>query len=161
MTGNAQAKQLVFRDVKSRNIKKGRRKAGPEDGEAAMPLRRCQLDCRSRCCRYITVVLPAPRRKVDFDELSWFLAHEDTSVYVEARRWHLEVRTRCKYLNHENLCEVYDHRPQVCRDYDVKSCEYPERPMHAIHFDSREEFDQWRAQRKQARRERRGGRTVG
>jgi hypothetical protein len=129
------------------------------EGTAEEEKRRiCQQVCRSRCCRYITVVLPPPRRKWDFDELSWFLSHENISVYVEARRWHLEVRNPCKHLTSDNLCAIYERRPQVCRDYDHDSCEYPERPRHKLHFDTREEFDSWVEKRREERRLRRQAR---
>jgi uncharacterized protein len=116
---------------------------------------RCQFRCMARCCRYITVQIPAPKDKRDLDELSWFLAHREVSVYVESRRWHLEVRTPCKYLTDENLCAVYDERPDVCRDYSTEHCEYPTRPEHSLQFDSREDFDYWRAGKTKRRREQR------
>ena len=116
---------------------------------------RCQHQCKARCCRYITVVLPAPGQKADFDELSWFLAHEDISVYVEGRRWHLEVRSRCKHLTKSNLCGVYDNRPVVCRGYETDTCEYPDRPKHALHFDTQDEFDAWWARKRERERRRR------
>ena len=128
-------------------------KATEDSAEAAM--RQCQHECRSRCCRYITIIIPAPKRKVDFDELSWFLAHENISVYVEARRWHVEVQSPCKYLTEDNLCEIYENRPIVCRGYDVESCEYPARPYHRLHFDTKEAFDSWMARRKLLQQERR------
>lgn len=115
----------------------------------------CQHDCHSRCCRYITVVLPAPRLSYDFDELSWFLAHENISVYVESRRWHLEVRTPCKYLDRDNLCTIYADRPDVCREYDIEACEFPRRPRHTLHFDTRQEFHSWLTKRQEKRRRKR------
>jgi len=122
--------------------------------------RRCQRDCHSRCCRYITIILRAPRRKADFDELSWWLAHKNIIVYVESRRWHLEVRNPCKYLNGDSLCGIYPDRPEVCREYKIKSCEYPERPPHTLHFDTKEAFDTWLARRKLLQKERRRQRTA-
>ena len=123
---------------------------------------RCQFQCMARCCRYITVQIPAPKDKRDLEELSWFLAHRDISVYVESRRWHLVVRTPCKYLTDENLCAVYSERPEVCRDYSTEHCEYPTRPEHSLQFDSREDFEYWRtAQRKRRaqQRQKAGGRA--
>ena len=117
--------------------------------------RKCQHKCRARCCRYITVQLPAPKRNADFDEVSWFLAHEDISIYVEGRRWHLEARNRCKYLTRHSLCAIYESRPDVCRCYDTDACEYPRRPAHTLHFDTRKEFDAWYAKRRERDRRRR------
>jgi uncharacterized protein len=116
---------------------------------------RCQFKCMARCCRYITVQIPAPKGKRDLEELSWFLAHREVSVYVESRRWHLEFRTPCKYLTQENLCAIYDDRPDVCRDYSTDACEYPTRPEHSLQFDSRDDFEYWRAAKSKRRREQR------
>jgi len=122
-------------------------------------LHRCQHLCRSRCCRYITVHIPAPRRKAEFDELSWFLLHENISVYFNARRWHLEIRSPCKHLTEQNLCAGYETRPFVCRGYDSDACECPDRPKHDLQFDTREEFDAWWASRNDRARRRRRDRS--
>jgi len=118
----------------------------------------CQRLCRGRCCRYIIIRIPAPRLKADFDEISWFLAHENISVYFNARRWHIEVRSRCKHLTEQNLCDSYETRPSVCRGYAADECEYPDRPKHDLQFDTREDFDAWwhskRARERRRRRER-------
>jgi len=122
---------------------------------------RCQDHCQARCCRYITVQIRAPKRKCDLDELSWFLAHEQITVYVESRRWHLEVRTRCKYLTADNLCAIYETRPEVCRDYHTETCEFPARPKHALEFDQMEDFDAWRAKQRQERKAKRAAKARG
>jgi Fe-S-cluster containining protein len=122
---------------------------------------RCQDECQARCCRYITVQIDAPKRKIDLDELSWFLAHEHITVYVESRRWHVEMRTRCKYLTADNLCAVYETRPEVCRNYQTSSCEYPARPKHTLEFDQREDFDAWRAKQREVRKLKRAARARG
>ncbi len=118
-------------------------------------LHRCQHLCQARCCRYLTIMIPAPRRKVDFDELSWFLAHEDVSVYFNDRRWHVEVRNRCRHLSADNLCAIYETRPGVCRSYDGEECEYPSRPRHDLQFDTKEEFDAWWRKKQGRERKRR------
>jgi len=122
---------------------------------------RCQDHCQARCCRYLTVQIPAPTRKCDLDELSWFLAHEHITVYVESRRWRLEVRTRCKYLTADNLCAIYETRPEVCRDYHPKTCEFPARPKHTLEFDQMEDFDAWRIKQRQERKAKRAGKARG
>ena len=114
---------------------------------------RCQRECQARCCRYITVQIEAPKDKRDLEEISWWLTHREVSVYVESRRWHLEVRTPCKYLSDENLCVIYEDRPGVCRDYSTDACEYPTRPEHSLQFDSREDFEYWREEKRKSRRQ--------
>jgi len=119
----------------------------------------CQYDCQARCCRYITIQIDAPRLKADFDEISWWLAHENVSVYFHGRRWHVEVQTPCKHLTKDNLCDIYEDRPLVCRCYDSDGCEYPDRPKHDLQFNTKEEFDSWWARKKErARRKRRAAR---
>lgn len=115
----------------------------------------CQRVCGAKCCRYITVFLPAPRRKVDFDELSWFLAHEGVTVYVRGRRWHLEVATPCRYLTPDNLCAIYERRPDVCRQHDPRECENAASLDHSLHFSTKEEFDRWWAMRRKRQGQRR------
>lgn len=124
--------------------------------------RRCQQECKGRCCRYITIQIPAPRDKIDLEEIRWFLAHRDISVYVASRRWNVEVRNRCKYLNRRNLCEIYEKRPEICSLYEVESCEYPRRAKHKLRFDTIDQFDAWRARKRrqqQLRRKRRAGKS--
>jgi len=88
--------------------------------------------CVGKCCRYFTVPLKTPRRRADFDELRWYLVHERTLIFVETettsgksrKRWNLVVWNRCDALGPDNRCQIYDDRPQVCRDYKPETCEY-------------------------------------
>ena len=130
-------------------------KQSTESIKDAEQRRICQGLCEARCCRYITIHIDAPRLKADFDEISWFLAHENISVYFHGRRWHVEVRNRCKYLTRNNLCSAYESRPLVCRGYDTEECEYPARPKHDLEFDSTEQFDAWWTKKKERQRKRR------
>jgi Fe-S-cluster containining protein len=123
-------------------------------------LRKCQRECKARCCRYFTVQIPAPKLKSDFDELSWFLAHNDVRVYVESRRWHVEVQNRCKHLSKSNLCAAYEKRPDVCSGYDIEACEYPERPAYDLYFSSQTEFDAWWAKKREREGRRRRARAA-
>ena len=128
----------------------------PKEASAKTQRDICQYECKARCCRYITIQIDAPRLKADFDEIVWWLAHENISVYFYGRRWHVEVQTRCKHLTKSNLCGAYEDRPAVCRSYSPDECEYPERPRHDLQFDTREEFEAWwKKKRDQARRRRR------
>ena len=114
------------------------------------------LKCGARCCRYVTVKIPAPKDRVDRDEIRWFLHHENISVMIEHRKWMLQVDTRCKNLTEDHRCAIYAKRPDVCREYETDACDYrltkEEMP---ILFRSPEEFDRFL----QARKERRGKKT--
>lgn len=121
---------------------------------------RCMEECGARCCRYITILLPPPRRRAELDEWSWFLAHENVSIYFSGGRWHMEVRTPCRYLDERNACTIYERRPDVCRIYSLDSCEYTGRVKPRYQFNNKEEFDRWwerrRARERRRRRERAG-----
>ena len=117
--------------------------------------RTCMEECGARCCRYITVVLPPARREYELDEWGWFLAHENVSIYFAGRQWRLEMRCRCRYLDANNACTIYDQRPEVCRYYERDSCEFSGKVKHLHHFDTKEELDRWREQRRERERRRR------
>lgn len=79
-------------------------------------------ECKAFCCRYISVHIDTPRNKVDFDEIRWFVSHENVVVYKdEDDDWLVEFLTPCKFLKN-NRCEIYESRPDVCREYDPGGC---------------------------------------
>jgi Fe-S-cluster containining protein len=45
-------------------------------------------------------------------------------VFVEDGVWFLMVHNRCNHLLENNLCGIYETRPQICRDYSTDNCEY-------------------------------------
>lgn len=81
--------------------------------------------CRGLCCRYYTVTLNVPDNADDFDEIRWFLAHEDCYVYVDEGEWHLNIIAKCRFLDPSGRCLIYEHRPDVCRDFGrEEECEW-------------------------------------
>lgn len=131
-----------------------RKRSAKEEDHARV----CQEKCGARCCRYITVILPPPKRKADFDEWSWFLAHENIAIYFTGQ-WHMEVRNKCRYLDDQNRCTIYERRPDVCREYEVESCEFSGDTEHKLHFETKEEFDKWWEAKRRRERARRKKRT--
>jgi Fe-S-cluster containining protein len=90
-----------------------------------IPAGTCLCDhCVGKCCRYFTVPLDPPTTWDDFDAIRWYLAHEQTLVYVEKNGWYILVMTRCGYLMPDNRCRIYLNRPKVCRNYTTDECEY-------------------------------------
>lgn len=84
----------------------------------------CTRLCQARCCRYITVTVPAPRSEDDWDEVRWWLAHEGTMVTQDDEGWMLHVRTPCTNLKADNSCAVYPHHMLACKEYDPSDCEF-------------------------------------
>ena len=73
--------------------------------------------CAGLCCKYYTVMLDEPEDADDFDEIRWFLTHEGCYVYIDEGEWHLNVIARCRFLHADGRCLIYEHRPDVCRDF--------------------------------------------
>ena len=40
-------------------------------------------ECDGKCCKYITVQIDEPEEEIDFEELKWFLCHENIMVYLD------------------------------------------------------------------------------
>jgi Fe-S-cluster containining protein len=54
----------------------------------------------------------------------WYLYHENVSVQRDdAGEWTVNFEARCKNLQDDLLCGVYESRPVVCREFDNQTCE--------------------------------------
>lgn len=84
----------------------------------------CPEACRAMCCTYVTTKIDAPRTKIDWDEIYWFLCHENVEVFIESRKWYVLFDTPCKNLDAKSRCVAYVRRPHVCREHEVDNCEY-------------------------------------
>jgi Fe-S-cluster containining protein len=85
----------------------------------------CLCDkCSALCCRYFVLEIDKPLTRGQFDDVRWYLVHENTFVFIEDRRWYLGVYARCKHLQEDNRCGIYETRPKICRKYSTESCDY-------------------------------------
>jgi len=80
--------------------------------------------CTGKCCRYYAFPIDQPRTIDEFDYMRWFMLHGKAAVFVEDGTWYLMVYADCKHLMEDNRCGIYFERPQICRDYSTKNCEY-------------------------------------
>lgn len=80
--------------------------------------------CTAVCCKYLAIPLDKPRRARDYDDIRWYLMHENVLVFVEDGDWFIQFATRCKNLMADNRCGVYISRPEICRDYQPGDCDY-------------------------------------
>jgi len=80
--------------------------------------------CTAKCCRYFALPIETPETFEDYEFIRWFLLHDRATVFREDEDWYLLVHTTCKHLQDDNMCGIYDTRPQICRDYTTKECEY-------------------------------------
>jgi uncharacterized protein len=80
--------------------------------------------CVGLCCRYFALPIDNPESRTDFDNIRWYLAHENVVIFVEDKQWYIGVLNKCKHLLPDNRCQIYDTRPQICRGYSSKNCDY-------------------------------------
>lgn len=85
----------------------------------------CLCDsCAALCCRYFALPIDNPESKRDFDNIRWYLVHENVVVFVEKKQWYIGIMNRCKHLQSDNRCGIYQTRPTICRSYSTDNCDY-------------------------------------
>ena len=125
------------------------------------PLEICTKECNAGCCRYVNLRIDPPRHKIDQEEIRWFLCHEGVKVSFEEGHWWLQVETKCKQLTDDNLCAIYDRRPDVCGDYSMESCDHIGEAGDELEFTTPEQWEAWLADRRDRRNKRRRQRARG
>jgi len=80
--------------------------------------------CAGLCCRYVALPIETPEDREDYDDIRWYLAHEGFSIFVDEGEWYVNIASKCKYLNNDNMCNIYLTRPKICREYKDNNCDY-------------------------------------
>ncbi len=76
------------------------------------------------CCSYVAVEISSPSSVKSATEILWHLYHQNVSVYRDANDdWLVQFETRCRHLQDDNKCAIYETRPHICREYSEQSCE--------------------------------------
>ena len=92
------------------------------DGRTALPKGNPCVGC-DHCCRYVTIAIPTPRSRSDFDNIRWYVLHQNVSVLMDFEgTWFVQFDTPCAWLK-DGRCSHYALRPEICRDYDPSDCE--------------------------------------
>jgi len=81
-------------------------------------------ECDALCCKYLAMEIDKPTTRNDFENIRWYISHQRTSVFIQEGKWYLSVKNRCKYLDGNNRCKIYENRPAICRRHDPRRCEY-------------------------------------
>ena len=108
---------------------------------------KCKQCKPSKCCLYITVQVASPKRLTDFEEMLWHTAHQDVEYFVQKRKWYVMIHNPCRFLNTNSNCEIYENRPQVCRDHNPENCEFETGCDFDLHITSYEEMLEFAARR--------------
>ncbi|MFC1504189.1 YkgJ family cysteine cluster protein [Spirochaetota bacterium] len=83
--------------------------------------------CKAECCRHVALEIDEPTCKTDYDNIRWYLMHDEIKVFVDSEdEWHIEFPSTCKNLLDDYTCADYEKRPRICRDYPGSGdiCEY-------------------------------------
>ena len=99
--------------------------------------------CGAKCCRYFALPIDKPKEWQDFDYIRWYLLHEHAAVFTEEDCWYLLVQNRCKHLRDDHLCDIYDTRPQICRDYTTADCEYDDDWTYDHYWETPEQIEEY------------------
>lgn len=111
--------------------------------------------CTAKCCRYFALPIDTPSSTKDFEYIRWYLLHDRATVFIEGDSWYLLVHTKCRHLGDDNLCMDYEKRPQICRDYTTKKCEYEDDWVYDHYFETAEQIGEY-AEAVLAKRPRKG-----
>jgi Fe-S-cluster containining protein len=111
--------------------------------------------CTALCCQYVSTEIDTPTTRRDFDQIRWYLMHPGVRVYTdETDTWFVQFMSRCRFLGRDDLCQIYETRPQICRDLKPTDCEFALGPGDRQYFTCLEEFDRWLEERRRRQRER-------
>ncbi len=117
---------------------------GRRPQKSEVPKSECLCDyCTALCCRYFALPIDTPTELHEFDYLRWYLLHDRASIFVDTDSWYLLVHTTCKHLQSDNRCGIYMTRPQICRDYSTKRCEYDDTAVYDHYFETPEQVAEY------------------
>jgi Fe-S-cluster containining protein len=106
---------------KGKKNKKGKKKRKKRDVES-VKLRDCR-GCPALCCHDLVMRILKPETPAEIEELKWQVQYDTVRVFITSNRWHLLIDGRCMYLDDDNLCTIYDDRPDKCRRHSPPDCE--------------------------------------
>ena len=101
--------------------------------------------CTGLCCRYFALPIETPEDKEDFDDIRWYLCHEDITVFVEDDDWYINIKNKCKHLSDKDYkCGKYGNRPKICRKYDHDDCDFVQGEYdYELHFTDDKQMEEY------------------
>ncbi len=99
----------------------------------------------AKCCKYVCIEVDSPTSVKAVSNLLWYLYHRNVAVFMDAGGdWAVAFEGTCEHLTPDGLCGIYEHRPLICRDYDVRHCEgTAATPVEKHRFTRAHEFTDW------------------
>jgi len=69
------------------------------------------------------VEIDKPETKEEWDEIRWKVSHKNVNVVLDNDDdWCVEFLTDCEHLGEGGQCDIYDRRPQICREHEPETC---------------------------------------
>ena len=99
--------------------------------------------CTAKCCHYFALAIDDPVNRRDYDFMRWYLLHEHATLFVDGDTWYLLVHTKCKHLQDDYRCGIYESRPEICREYSTKDCEFDDDYCYEAYFETPEQIDEY------------------
>ena len=99
--------------------------------------------CTAKCCRYFALPIDEPTKRTDYEFIRWFLLHGQATVFIEDETWYLMIHTKCKHLQDDNRCGIYETRPDVCREYTIDECEYEDDWVYEHYWETPEQVAEY------------------
>ena len=85
---------------------------------------RC-VKCGAKCCTYFCFEIDEPDDVDQFEDVRWYLCHENVSVHIDEGSWYISLMNPCTFLDPKTkLCGGYENRPLICRKYDHENCDF-------------------------------------
>lgn len=103
------------------------------------------LKCNGKCCRYTALPIDTPEDWDDYDDIRWYLCHEDITVFVEEGDWYINIQNKCRHLSEKTYrCENYELRPRICRKYDTDGCDLTgDGYEYELHFQNDKQMEEY------------------
>jgi Fe-S-cluster containining protein len=114
--------------------------------KAKKKVKKIQCDkCDGLCCRYFALPIEDPEDWDDFDDIRWYLCHENIDVFLEDGDWYMNVRNKCKHLSEKDYkCDMYEKRPKICRGYKMADCDYTSADYgYELHFKNDRQMEEY------------------
>ena len=101
--------------------------------------------CTGLCCRYFALPTETPEDKEDYDDIRWYLCHEDITVFVEDGDWYLNVKNKCAHLSDKDYkCDIYKTRQKKCKGYKTNDCDMIEGEYdYELHFVNDKQMEEY------------------
>jgi Fe-S-cluster containining protein len=100
--------------------------------------------CPARCCHNLSVLISQPASSREIADLRWRLHFDTVTLYIQDGLWYMKIAGRCRYLQDDSLCSIYDERPMQCRTHEPPFCERYMLPDYIV-ITTPEELDRYLA----------------